>query len=187
MVALEVQAAPQDQFAGFPIPVKNFFSIPNDMIDIIADITNLSELKVILYVIRHTWGYHEYDMHKTISIDEFMYGRRREDGGRMDQGTGLKSDRSVRDGLELAIKHGYLICKTDYSDKARVKKSYALKMQQAPNGSNQKGVVESTIPVTSTTSVESTPPVESTTPVTSTSRRGKIYQSIRERNSRKKL
>lgn len=114
-------------FEGFPPPVKNFFSLPNEMINIIAHIKNMAELKVIIYVIRHTWGFHEYGICKTISVDEFMHGRRKGDGSRMDEGTGL-SHHSVIDGLRDAEEHGYLICKIDGSDLARVKKSYMLKM-----------------------------------------------------------
>ncbi len=117
----------QQSFAGFPPPTKNFFSLPNEITDIIASITNLSELKVLLYVMRHTWGYHEFGICKTISIDEFMHGRRYKDGSRQDKGTGL-SRQGVLDGIERAIKDGYLICEVDASDLGRTKKSYALRM-----------------------------------------------------------
>lgn len=117
-------------FAGFEPPIKNFFSLPNEMTNVIAHITNLAELKVILYVMRHTWGFHEYGICKAITTDEFMHGRKRADGTRMDEGTGL-SNRSVIDGLRAAVEHGYLICKVDTSDQARVVKSYALKMAES--------------------------------------------------------
>lgn len=55
------------EFTGFPSPTRNFFSLPNEMINIIASIKNLAELKVIIYVIRHTWGFHEYGIAKAIS------------------------------------------------------------------------------------------------------------------------
>lgn len=116
------------EFNGFPTPTKNFFSMPNAITDIIAEITNMAELKVIIYVIRHTWGFHEYGKPKAISVDEFMNGRRTRDGkGRIDKGTGL-SHHSVIDGLKRAVDHEYLICEVDDSDLARVKKSYSLKM-----------------------------------------------------------
>jgi hypothetical protein len=118
-----------EPFEGFVQPTKNFFHMPNDWIDICADIDNLSELKVIQYVIRHTWGFQEYGIAKAITVDEFMNGRKRADGSRMDKGTGLKSDRSVKDGLKAALEHGYLVCVTDASDLGRIRKSYALKMR----------------------------------------------------------
>lgn len=115
-------------FDGFVVPEKNWFPMPNEWVDICAGIDNLSELKVVQYVLRHTWGYHEYGITKAISVEEFMYGRKRSDGSRIDKGTGLKSDRSVKDGIKLALKHGYIVCEVDNTDKARIKKSYALKM-----------------------------------------------------------
>ena len=117
-------------FDGFVPPTKNYFPMPNEWIDICSEIDNLAELKVIQYVLRHTWGYHEYGMPKAITVDEFMHGRKKADGSRIDKGTGLKSDRSVKDGLKAAIAHGYLIYEVDNTDKARIKKSYALNMRQ---------------------------------------------------------
>lgn len=115
-------------FPGFVAPKSNFYKTPNVWIDLCSEINNLAELKVVQYVLRHTWGYQEYDITKTITIDEFMYGRKHNDGTRMDKGTGL-SKQSVVDGTRKAIEDRYLICQIDDSDKARIKKSYALNMQ----------------------------------------------------------
>ncbi len=115
-------------FEGFVPPTKNYFPMPNEWIDICSQIKSLAEIKVIFYILRHTWGYHEYGITKVISFDEFRIGRKRNDGTRMDSGTGL-SRQSVIDGLSLAVKHGYIICEIDATDLARVKKSYALKMR----------------------------------------------------------
>ncbi len=117
-------------FDGFTTPTKNYFPMPNVWIDICAEINNLAELKVIQYVLRHTWGYKEYGVKKAITTDEFMHGRKRTDGSRMDKGTGL-SNRSVIDGLRAAIDHGYIEYELDEADKARKVKSYALKMAQS--------------------------------------------------------
>jgi hypothetical protein len=77
--------------------------------------------------LRHTWGFQEYGFAKAMTIDELMHGRKRRDGTRMDEGTGL-SKQSVIDGLKRAIARGYLLCTIDETDRARIKKSYALKM-----------------------------------------------------------
>src|SRR2546430_13283191 len=114
-------------FEGFKQPTKNYFPMPNNWPDISADINNLAELKIVEYVLRHTWGFHEFGICKTISVDEFMHGRRKQDDSRMDKGTGL-SEQSVRNGLKKAIKDGYLVYDIDPSDAGRIKKSYALKM-----------------------------------------------------------
>lgn len=114
-------------FEGFASPTRNYFAMPNEWTDITAEIDSLAELKVVEYVLRHTWGFHEFGICKAISLDEFMHGRRRGDDSRMDKGTKL-SRPSVVDGLRRAVDHGYLTCEIDTTDQARVKKSYALKM-----------------------------------------------------------
>mgnify|MGYP001270438387 CR=1 FL=1 len=114
-------------FPGFDSPRQNWFKMPNEWIEICADISSVAEIKVVQYVMRHTWGHQEYGIRKRISLDEFMNGRRRKDGSRMDRGTGL-SKPSVISGLRSAIERGFLIEEIDDSDKARVKKFYSLRM-----------------------------------------------------------
>lgn len=108
-----------------------YFRIPTMWINVCAEIDNLAELKVVQYVMRHTWGYQEYGTMKQIKLDEFVNGRKfrrgERAGERMDFGTGL-SQKAVIAGLERAVKHGFLVCTIDESDKARVKKYYALKV-----------------------------------------------------------
>jgi len=121
----------EEKFGGFVPPVSNFFKMPNEWINICSRINSLAELKVVQYVLRHTWGWHEYDgKPKKITLDEFMHGRKRDDGTRMDNGTGL-SKPSVIDGIEKAIKDGYLICEVNDNDPARIKKSYKLNMHRS--------------------------------------------------------
>ena len=128
---MQEQPNSDKRFSGFVPPTRNYFPMPNMWIDICADIDNLSELKVIQYVLRHTWGWREYDgTPKIITTDEFMFGRKcggDRRGQRIDKGTGL-SNRSVIDGLRRAVEHGYLICVVDDSDKGRITKGYALNM-----------------------------------------------------------
>lgn len=122
------EEAEKPRFPGFVIPRQNWFRMPNNWTDITSRMASLAELKVVEYVLRHTWGYHEYGLSKRISTNEFMHGRRRQDGSRIDQGTGL-SNRSVIDGLRNAVEHGYLIEERNDRDKARVKKHYQLHMK----------------------------------------------------------
>lgn len=118
----------QDQrFSGFTRPEQSWFRMPNNWTDITADITGIAELKVVEYVLKHTWGYQEYDVTKHITLDEFMNGRRRKDGSRIDRGTGL-TKASVIAGIKSAIEHGFLRVEVNDSDKARIKKFYRLRM-----------------------------------------------------------
>lgn len=122
-------------FPGFVPPVDDYFRMPNIWIDITAEIESLAELKVVQYILRHTWGYHDYEGFRRITLDEFMFGRKRRDGTRIDKGTGL-SDRGVKNGIALALKDGYIVCEIDDHDKARIKKYYRLKVFDQLGGNN---------------------------------------------------
>ncbi len=115
-------------FPGFSKPEANFFRLPNEWTDITAYLTSLAEMKLVEYVLKHTWGYSEFDVVKKITTDEFMYGRKKKDGTRIDRGTGL-SKPSVIAGLKSAVAHGLLMEEVDDRDKARIKKCYKLKMK----------------------------------------------------------
>lgn len=116
-------------FLGFDRPESNWFRMPNSWTDITAGINSLAELKVVEYILRHTWGYQEYGLKKHITIDEFVSGRKRQDGTRMDRGTGL-SERAVYDGLRKAVEDGLIEEAVDDSDRGRVKKYYSLRMRE---------------------------------------------------------
>jgi len=113
-------------FPGFWHPDLNqgFTKMPHELIEMLHKLKE-AELKIVLYIMRHTWGFQEFDSPRTITTDEFIYGRKRKDGSRMDNGTGL-SDRGVKNGIAQAIKHGYILCETDDRDKGRKKKKYSI-------------------------------------------------------------
>lgn len=115
-------------FPGFwhPDEQQGYTQLPHELIELLPKLSE-TELKIILYVFRHTWGFQEFDRPKKITVDEFRYGRKRADGSRMDNGTGL-SNWGVQDGIAKALKHGYIICEVDDSDKARIKKRYGIKI-----------------------------------------------------------
>src|SRR5260221_11433182 len=118
-------SVPQNAFEGFLNPDEYGYSrFPHDWIDVFKVVDNLAEIKILFYVARHTWGFQEVDQWKKITTNEFMHGR-----GGLDQGTGL-SKQSVLAGIEKAMKHGYLLCKTNDRDRARVKKYYKLKVRK---------------------------------------------------------
>lgn len=117
-------------FPGFVAPDENWSKLPHEFIAMLPQIESLAEIKVVLYVLRHTWGYREYDEGKVITIDEFMKGRKRADKSRLDPGTGL-SKQSVVTGVKLAVQHGFLRVATDDSDLARKERRYALRMSNS--------------------------------------------------------
>jgi hypothetical protein len=116
------------QFDGFEYPEQNWSKLPHQLTDeLLPDIETVAELKLVIYLLRHTWGYQEFGIFKHITVDEFIYGRKHKNGERMDRGTGL-SEMSVRRGLETAIKRGLIEVIVDDRDKGRVEKHYRLAM-----------------------------------------------------------
>jgi len=113
----------QNTFPGFVPPTENWSKLPHVLIEALPLIETVGELKIILYVLRHTWGYHETE--KRISQDEFENGRKRKDGTRLDPGTGL-SRNTIKDGIKRAVAHGFIIVETDDHDKARIQHWYRL-------------------------------------------------------------
>lgn len=108
----------------FGEPKENWSKLPHVLTDeYLSQFTSLSELKVVLYILRHTWGYHE--EYKRITIDEFANGRKKKDGARMDTGCGM-SENAIRDGLKRAIAHEFIFMHEDASDAARIKRYYSL-------------------------------------------------------------
>ena len=114
-------------FSGFEEPKENWSKLPHAFVNALPLVETEGELKVILYILRHTWGFQ--DKEKKITLDEFRSGRRRKDRTRLDAGTGL-SKPTIIDGLERAEQHGFITVEVDDSDKARVKKLYSLRMSK---------------------------------------------------------
>lgn len=116
---------PQPQlFGGFAPPTANFSHLPHQLIEAFPLFETKAELMVVLYILRHTWGFGDDD--KKITVDEFMYGRKRRNGTRIDKGVGM-SKPSIIEGLRRAEQHGFIKIETDDSDKGRVKKFYRLR------------------------------------------------------------
>lgn len=118
------------QFQGFTEPTENWSKLPHAFIDLLPQFTSQGEMAVVLYILRHTWGYG--DESKRISLDEFMYGRKRKDGTRIDNGVGM-SKPSIIQGIKRAIEHGFITVETDETDKARIEKSYSIKRLEVKN------------------------------------------------------
>lgn len=112
------------KFQGFDEASQNWFKTPHQMIDLSAQMTG-AEMKVVFYILRHTWGFHQNK--RRITLDEFENGRKRKDGTRMDRGTGL-SRPSVLRGIKSAIERGCLIVQKEGNDLARIKHYYTVRL-----------------------------------------------------------
>lgn len=114
------------EFNGFDTPQENWSKLPHALIDLLPLFPGGTELKVVLYILRHTWGYQEYDDAKKITMDEFMRGRKRRDGSRIDNGVGM-SEPAIRKALVDAEAHGLIVIEIDDHDKARIEKHYCIR------------------------------------------------------------
>ncbi len=101
--------------------------MPNQLVDQLSHLKYAAEIKVVLYILRHTWGF--YGQQKHITMDEFIHGRKRRGGSRMDGGTGL-CEKTVQHALHLAVQHSF-IARDDDSDLGRIKKYYHLRVHEA--------------------------------------------------------
>lgn len=126
-------------FSGFDEPTQNWSKLPHALVAALPLIETGAELKVILYILRHTWGFR--DDEKRITLDEFESGRRRADGTRFDEGTGL-SRPSIIDGLRRAETHGFINVEVDDSDAGRIRKIYSIRMRNVPAGVNESDPTE---------------------------------------------
>ncbi len=98
--------------------------------------SGLAELKVILYVIRHTFGYNKWL--DRISLSEFEHGITTQDKDKrpkqVDAGVGL-SRRAIIDGLKAAVGHEYLckiiICPLCHSEVSPIQVQRAYKHRHA--------------------------------------------------------
>lgn len=113
-------------FAGFQPPQENWSRLPHQLIASLPTFSSLAELKVVLYVLRHTWGYQEFDDGRRISLDEFMHGRKTREGKRLDEGVGMNKQ-AIIDGIRRAVKHGFLQVEGE-GKQGRREKFYKLAM-----------------------------------------------------------
>jgi hypothetical protein len=119
-------------FQGFDIPHENWSKLPHVLIDLLPVFSGKGELGVVLYILRHTWGYQEFGSAKKITLDEFMKGRKRRDGTRIDNGVGMTKS-TIITALKKAQANGFITVETDDSDAARQKKYYSLRLAEGYN------------------------------------------------------
>ena len=97
------------EFEGFGEPT--FTGIPNKFLDFLMQALSESELKVMLYIFRHTYGYTtQYGDRKAadaISYSQFMEGIKRFDGSQVDRGAGV-SERSLATALKSLVQRGFI-------------------------------------------------------------------------------
>ena len=94
-------------FTGFTRPTTT--DTPDELFDVIMPrIDNLAELKCVMYVIRHTFGYNKWmDRIALLQFEKGLVTEKRGQRRQVDAGVGL-SRQSVVNGLKAAVEDGYL-------------------------------------------------------------------------------
>jgi hypothetical protein len=78
-------------FGGFTSP--RYTQTPDELFDVLLPVLSGAELKVLLYIIRRTFGWRkEADM---ISLSQIMHGITKADGTPLDRGTGLAKSTAI--------------------------------------------------------------------------------------------
>lgn len=127
------------EFAGFEHPEENWSKLPHVLIEMLDRFSSLAELKVVLYILRHTWGFQEFKELKRITLDEFQHGRKRKDRSRLDKGTGMSKD-AIREGLSRAVKDGFIVQSFDPRPRpGRPAHQYQLKVLEVSPLADSKG------------------------------------------------
>jgi len=120
------------QFIGFSSP--RYTQVPDEVFDeLLSELTG-AELKVLMYVIRRTFGFKRDSDH--ISLSQMVNGIVKKDGVVLDKGTGLAKDSVVRATKSL-VEKGILIRKHFTTPEGGCQASeYSLKVIHTPLSEN---------------------------------------------------
>lgn len=109
-----INTIPQDEdkqtsvlnFAGFPSTEDSYFKVPNVFLGLIAPIKSAVTICVVLYLIRHAWGYRN-SAGIWMDAEEIQFGRRK-DKGAYDLGTGF-DEASIYHSIQEALAAGLIV------------------------------------------------------------------------------
>ena len=90
-------------FEGIPDP--HFTQIPDIVLDVYMSALSCAELRVLLYIARHTYGFKKKS--DSISLRQMVDGVQKRDGTWQDYGTGL-SRKSVREAVKSLEEKGLI-------------------------------------------------------------------------------
>ena len=93
-------------FSGYGYPRTT--PIPDFFFDEQMQNLNESELRVLLYIFRRTFGFKREGDSDTIAYSQFLKGIKRRDGSQLDFGCGLKSPSSITSGIKGLVAKGLI-------------------------------------------------------------------------------
>ena len=114
------------KFAGFRSP--NYTQVPDEFFDILAPRLTEAELRVLLYIIRRTFGWKKKS--DNISLKQMVEGITTRAGRVLDHGTGLSKPAVVR-AVKSLKQHGIITAKARQSDERGFEPTtYSLKVDR---------------------------------------------------------
>ena len=120
-------------FAGFEVP--RYTPVPDAILDGLLDVLTGGELKVLLYIARHTLGYRK--SADELSAKQIAEGITKRDGMRVDHGTGL-SIRQVRTVVARLEALGLIdVTREKDAEEVHARNIYALRMVPSEPGGSE--------------------------------------------------
>lgn len=110
------------------IRIPNSTQVPNEILDDLMAQLNEAEFKVLLYLVRKTFGYNKL-MGDSISLSQFEHGTTRRDGTTQDKGTGLSRPSIVKALKTLDVIGLVEVKKTQGSRGENTTTAYRLKLE----------------------------------------------------------
>lgn len=107
------------------IHIPEAFIVPDEIIDEIMPTLKGAEFKVLMYIVRKTFGFRKYEG-DNIPLSQIVSGTKRKDGTYLDRGTGLAKS-AVLDALKLLERAGIIkVKRTRTEDGLRQINYYSL-------------------------------------------------------------
>jgi hypothetical protein len=129
-------------FKGFQSP--NYTQVPDELFDELLAVLSGSELKVLLYIIRRTFGFKKPS--DNISLSQITDGIVRADGTRLDSGTGLVKSTAALALKGLAEKNIIIKVRNQSPGQGDTATTYALNLQKQPVQKSDPPVSENRTP-----------------------------------------
>ncbi len=95
----------QSLFSGFEDPRRQYTQVPDYLLDFLLPDLPGSELKILLYLIRHAFGYGRESV--AVSWSRFLEGTVTRDGKRLDWGAGVRRD-ALKEGIPSLAEKGLI-------------------------------------------------------------------------------
>ena len=124
---------PVKPFRGFLSP--NYTSVPDELFDELLPELSGSELKVLLYIIRRTFGFKRDD--DNISLSQMLGGIVTHDGRVLDRGAGIKDKKTLLAAIKSLNERKIIITKRQQSvARGNEPTTYSLNMRKKGEGGN---------------------------------------------------